>query len=315
MYIITKFQSLIVLLMALLGIFLSEISVVSKLCGNLITPFLMIMLFLIFIQIPLKDITNSFKNVKFTFTALGINFLWTPFITFILGFIFLKNYPDLRIGFIMLTVTPCTDWYLIFTEKAKGNVALGASLLPLNFILQVLLLPVYILLLSGSSININVYELLKGIIISLVIPLILAIIFRQIIIKSKGIEILENHIIPKACDYQGFFLDLAIIVMFASKGSLILKNPKVLLIMLIPLLLFFIINFIFGQLVGRIIKLPFEDNVALNLTTLARNSPIALTIAVSSFPHKPLIALALILGPLIELPVLFIVSKTLLKLK
>lgn len=315
MYIITKFQSLIVLLIALLGIFLSEISIVSKLSGYLITPFLMIMLFLIFIQIPLKDITNSFKNIKFTFTALGINFLWTPFITFILGFIFLKSYPNLRIGFIMLTVTPCTDWYLIFTEKAKGNVALGASLLPLNFILQIFLLPIYILLLSGSSININVYELLKGIIISLVIPLILAIIFRQIIIKSKGTEMLENHIIPKVCDYQGFFLDLAIIAMFASKGSLILKNPKVLLIILIPLLLFFIINFIFGQLVGRIIKLPFEDNVALNLTTLARNSPIALTIAVSSFPHKPLIALALIIGPLIELPVLFIVSKTLLKLK
>lgn len=315
MDIITKFQSLIILLLALLGIFISKIPIIDELSSYFITPALMIMLFLIFIQIPLRDITNSFKNVKFTFTALGINFLWTPFITFILGFIFLRNYPDLRIGFIMLTVTPCTDWYLIFTEKAKGNVALGASLLPLNSILQVLLLPIYILLLSGTSVNINIYELLKGIIISLVIPLILAILFRQIIIKTKGIEILENRITPKACDYQGYFLDIAIIAMFASKGSLILKNPKVLLIILIPLLLFFIINFLFGQLIGRIIKLSFEDNVALNLTTLARNSPIALTIAVSSFPHKPLIALALVIGPLIELPVLFIISKTLLKLK
>lgn len=62
-------------------------------------------------------------------------------------------------------------------------------------------------------------------------------------------------------------------------------------------------------------KLNYQDSVSLSLTTLARNSPVALTIAVAAFPDKPLIALALIIGPLIELPVLFLVSKILLGIK
>jgi ACR3 family arsenite transporter len=62
-------------------------------------------------------------------------------------------------------------------------------------------------------------------------------------------------------------------------------------------------------------KLSYEDNVSLNLTTLARNSPIALAIAVATFLDKPLISLALIIGPLIELPVLFIIAKILLNIR
>lgn len=306
-----KFQSLIILAMAVIGILLGLVPFIAKTSEYFITPTLMIMLFLVFIQIPLKDITKSFKNIKFTITAILMNFIWTPILVLILGMLFLTHNPDLRIGFVMLTVTPCTDWYLIFTAKAKGNVTLGASLLPLNFVLQLLLLPIYILLLSSSTVDINIIDLLKGIIISLVIPLILAIITRKFLISSKKEDLLENIIIPKSCDFQGYFLDIAIIAMFASQGELIVKNPKVLLILLIPLLLFFIINFILGQAIGKFLKLSYEDNTALNLTTLARNSPIALTIAVSSFPDKPLIALALIIGPLIELPVLFLVTKIL----
>ena len=62
-------------------------------------------------------------------------------------------------------------------------------------------------------------------------------------------------------------------------------------------------------------KLNYEDSVALNLTTLARNSPIALAIAVATFPDRPLISLALIIGPLIELPVLFLIAKILLNIR
>ena len=82
-----------------------------------------------------------------------------------------------------------------------------------------------------------------------------------------------------------------------------------------PVLLFFVINFCVGRLVGRVMKLNYEDSVALNLTTLARNSPIALAIAVATFPDRPLISLALIIGPLIELPVLFLIAKILLDIR
>lgn len=311
---VNKFQSFIILFMVFIGIILGQIDLVQTYSEYLIMPSLMAMLFLVFIQIPIKNITESFKNIKFTLTSICINFIWTPILVFILGRIFLNNNPDLLIGFVMLMVTPCTDWYLIFTGIAKGNVALGASILPLNLILQLILLPVYVFLIGRSSVQMDVLNLLNGVIVSLIIPLFGALIYRKLAISKNGIDYFEKNIVSKACDYQSYFLNIAIVFMFASQGKILLKNPQILLQLLIPVLLFFIINLIVGQFVGRNLHLNHEDGVALNLTTLARNSPIALAIAVATFPNKPLISLALIIGPLIELPVLFIVSKVLLNI-
>ena len=312
---INKFQSLVILFMLALGILLGQIGFVQEYAEYLITPFLMVMLFLVFLQIPLKDILKSLKNLKFTLTAVIINFIWTPFLIFILGKIFLANYPELLIGYIMLMVTPCTDWYLIFTGIAKGNVALGSSILPLNLVLQLVLLPVYVFLIGGNSVDMNTIDLVKGVVSTLIIPLVCAILIRKIILNKISQEDFDEKVATKACDYQGYFLNAAIVSMFASQGKILLENIQVLLILLIPVLLFFIINFCVGRLVGKVMKLSYEDNVSLNLTTLARNSPIALAIAVATFPDKPLISLALIIGPLIELPVLFIIAKILLNIR
>lgn len=310
---INKFQSFMILLMVAIGIFIGQFNIIKIYSEYLIMPALMVMLFLVFLQIPLKDIVNSFSNKKFTITSICINFIWTPILIFILGKLFLGNNPSLLIGFVMLMVTPCTDWYLIFTGITKGNVALGASILPLNLILQLLLLPIYVLLIGGSSVEIEVLSLLKGVVMSLIIPLILSIILRKIIISKNGKDFFEETITSKACDYQGHFLNIAIVAMFASQGKVLIQHPEVLLQLLVPVLLFFAINLIVGIFVSRGINLNREDSIALNFTTLARNSPIALAIAVATFPDKPLISLALIIGPLIELPVLFIISKILLK--
>lgn len=312
---INKFQSFIILIMVAIGILLGQINIIQIYAEYLIMPALMIMIFLVFIQIPLKEIGKSFKNVKFTIASVAINFIWTPIIVFILGRVFLDSEPEILIGFVMLMVTPCTDWYLIFTGISKGNVALGSSILPLNLVLQLVLLPLYIFIIGGTSVNINILSLAKGVIYSLLVPLTLAIIFRKVIISKIGIEKFEEKLFFKACDYQGYFLNLAIVAMFASQGKVLLENLQVLLMLLVPVLLFFLINFIVGRFVGKKIKLNYEDNVALNLTTLARNSPIALAIAVATFPDKPLISLALIIGPLIELPILFLISKILLNIR
>ena len=251
---VNKFQSLVILLMVAIGILLGQIGFVQTYSEYLITPFLMVMLFLVFLQIPLKDILKSFKNLKFTLTVVIINFIWTPF-------------------------------------------------------------PVYVFLIGGSSVDMNTMQLVKGVVSTLIIPLLCAIIIRKIIINKIGQEDFEEKVATKACDYQGYFLNAAIVSMFASQGKILLENIQVLLILLIPVLLFFIINFCVGRLVGRVMKLNYEDSVALNLTTLARNSPIALAIAVATFPDRPLISLALIIGPLIELPVLFLIAKILLNIR
>jgi ACR3 family arsenite efflux pump ArsB len=74
----------------------------------------------------------------------------------------------------MLMVTPCTDWYLIFTGLANGNVSLGASILPLNLILQIIFLPVYLLIFMGTEVSFELVTIIQSILFVLVIPLIAA---------------------------------------------------------------------------------------------------------------------------------------------
>ncbi|MDV0445405.1 Arsenical-resistance protein Acr3 [Methanimicrococcus sp. At1] len=272
----------------------------------------MIMLFGVFLQVDLTGLKNSFKNTRFASLTVLINFIWTPLFAWFLASVFLRGEPDLQIGFLMLMVTPCTDWYLLFTDMAKGNVSLGAAQLPLNLILQIILLPVYLLIFAGSVVDIEAITLLKSILIVLLIPFALANIFRYFYVKKYGEKGLEDKILIHNDNMQFVFLNLAIIAMFASQGRLLLQNPELLLIMLIPVVLFFAVNFIGVQLVGRTLGMSYEDTTALNLTTLARNSPLSLAIAVSAFPGHPMIALVLVIGPLIELPILTIIARVLL---
>lgn len=89
---------------------------------------------------------------------------------------------------------------------------------------------------------------------------------------------------------------------------LLLDNSLLLAQMFVPLLVFFVVLFFVAQIVGKLLKFSKRDIVALNMTTLARNSPLSLAIAVVTFPEQPLISLALVIGPLIELPVLSVIS-------
>ncbi|MCG6134713.1 MAG: hypothetical protein MET45_08615 [Nostoc sp. LLA-1] len=103
--------------------------------------------------------------------------------------------------------------------------------------------------------------------------------------------------------------------MFASQGQIIFQRPGLLLKMLMPILVFFGVNFGLSQIIGRLSNFSYENLACLTCTTLARNSPISLAIATATFPHRPLIALALIIGSLIELPVMVLVSQSLLFLR
>lgn len=109
------------------------------------------MLYITFLQIPIEEIKKAFKNIKFTYNSVIINFVWTPILAWLLAMGFLSDIPSIYIGFIMLMVTPCTDWYLIFTGIAKGNVALSTAMLQLNLNLQIILLPIYLLLFGGTT--------------------------------------------------------------------------------------------------------------------------------------------------------------------
>ncbi len=310
---IEKFQTFIILIAVGIGLLLGQFSVFENHAERFILPFLLFMLFGLFLTIPLKGLKNAFRNIKFLSTDVILNFVWTPLLAWGLGAVFLWEHPALWLGFILLLVTPCTDWYLIFTSIARGNISLSTSVLPVNLILQVVLLPIYLLIFAGTMETVEMAAILESVVLVLLIPFILACLTRYFFRTQN--ERLEKIIIPFFASTQILFLCLAIVAMFASQGSYLLKNIEVIWIMLIPLAIFYIINFIAAQATGKVFRYSYEDTVSLSMTIIARNSPVALAIVLTAFPDQPLIALALIIGPLIELPVLAIVAQVLLKMK
>ena len=304
MELIEKLEPIIIFSAVIIGLIFSNIDVIAQNTGYLINISLCLMLFGLFLEVPLGKLKDSFKNVKFTSTSIIINFIWTPLFGYFLGSLFLKGNVDVLIGFFMLILTPCTDWYLVFTKMAKGDLTLSLSILPINLILQIILLPIYLVIFFSSGNAMDYSQLAYSLLIVIVIPFIAAQIVKFV---------LNNELSEKASDLfsslQIWFLSLAVFCIFASQGELLFNNLNSVVTIFIPLILFFIVNVIIDLLVSENINFTYKEYASLTMTTLARNSPLALAIAINSFPGHELISIALVIGPLIELPVLYIVSK------
>ena len=300
MKLVEKFEPMIIFISIILGLILSNISLIAHNTDYLITVFLCLMLFGLFLEIPLSKLKNSFKNVKFNLTSLIINFIWTPLFGYFLGSLFLKGNIDVLIGFFMLILTPCTDWYLIFTKLAKGDLALSLSILPINLILQIVLLPIYLVIFFSNGISLDYPQLAYSLLIVIVIPFVASQIAKFI---------LNDDHIGKISSLQTYFLALAVMCIFASQGDLLLKNLDSIVKIFIPLIIFFGANAVIDLLISEKINFTYPEYASLTMTTLARNSPLALAIAINSFPGHELISIALVIGPLIELPILYVVSK------
>ena len=310
MDLIEKLEPIILIAAIIIGLIFTNIEILSENTGNLINIFLCLMLYGLFLEVPLKELKKSFKNIKFTSTCMIINFIWTPLFGYFLGNLFLNGNIDIFIGFFMLILTPCTDWYLVFTKMAKGNLNLSLSILPINLILQIVLLPVYLIIFFSSNNTMNYADLGYSLLIVIVIPFVLAQITKLLLNQD-----LNEKVSGFFSKYQIIFLALAVFAIFNSQGTILFENLNSVLTIFIPLMAFFATNTIIDLLLSEQIRFTYEEYASLTMTTLARNSPLALAIAINSFPGRELIAIALVIGPLIELPVLYIVSRFVLWVK
>lgn len=304
MELVEKLEPIIIFSAIIIGLIFSNIKLIANNTEYLINIFLCLMLYGLFLEVPLNELKDSFKNIKFTSTSLIINFIWTPLFGYFIGSIFLKGNIDIMIGFFMLILTPCTDWYLVFTKLAKGDLTLSLSILPMNLILQIILLPIYLILFFSTANSMDYSQLAYSLVIVIIIPFVAAQITKFILndsLKEKATELMT--------DLQIWFLSLAVFCIFASQGELLFENLNSIVTIFIPLIIFFIVNTIIDLLLSEKINFTYAEYASLTMTTLARNSPLALAIAINSFPGHELISIALVIGPLIELPVLYIVSK------
>lgn len=310
MDLIEKMEPVIIFSAVIIGLLFSNIQIIADNATYLINIFLCLMLYGLFLEVPLNELKDSFKNVKFTSTSLIINFLWTPLFGYFVGSLFLRGNVDVLIGFFMLILTPCTDWYLVFTKMAKGDLTLSLSILPINLILQIILLPIYLVLFFSTANSMDYSQLAFSLVIVIVIPFVAAQISKLVLnngLKQKAAELMGS--------LQIWLLSLAVFCIFASQGRLLFENLNSIAVLFVPLILFFIVNTAIDLLVSEKINFTYSEYASLTMTTLARNSPLALAIAINSFPGHELISIALVIGPLIELPVLYIVSRFCLKIK
>ena len=310
MNLIEKLEPVIIFSAVIIGLLFSNIQIIASNTDYLINIFLCLMLYGLFLEVPLNELKYSFKNIKFTSSSLIINFLWTPLFGYFLGSLFLRGNIDVLMGFFMLILTPCTDWYLIFTKMAKGDLTLSLSILPINLILQIILLPIYLILFFSTVNSMDYSQLVYSLVIVIVIPFIAAQLTKSILknnLKEKAAELMSS--------LQIYFLSFAVFCIFASQGGLLFENINSIVLLFIPLIIFFIANMVIALLLSERINFTYSEYASLTMTTLARNSPLALAIAINSFPGHELISIALVIGPLIELPVLYIVSKFCLRVR
>lgn len=307
--ILDRLQSVFVAAAAVAGLAVGAWLPVGDVVGHLVLPLLLVMIAAVFAQLNASRLREAGQARAVLVTSLVLNFVFTPALAWALGAGLLGDVPDLRIGLLLLLVTPCTDWYLVFTAMARGHGGIAAALLPVNLVLQLLLLPLYVLLLGGEAAMVDASTLTEAVLIALVVPFALALAVRWAAQRTKGEAWRDRLVVGTARAVVLPLLCLAVFAMFASQAETVVDHSGQLIRLLVPLVVFFLVAPLMATAVAKVLKLPADQRVTLTMVTTARNSPIALAIAVAAFPDRPLIAVALVVGPLLELPILSLLAQ------
>lgn len=309
-----RIQPILLLSAIVVGLALAKVAptLAAKLTP-LVTAGVFLVIYFIMLGVSTRGIMRAFTRWKPASLAIGINFLITPLIAWALGYLFLQNDPDIWVGLILYLVTPCIGWYLVFTELAKGDVELGVSLLFWNVVLQIVLLPVYMTLLAGTVVHIEITDMLRSVITFLVLPLALAAATRWLLGRfAISVEVATKKV---GLTYlKAITLMIVIVAMFASQGAVLFENPSVVLKMILPGVAFFVIALLMAIVAARLFRLSYPEFALLAFTITARNSEASLAIAVTAFA-SPLVALTVVIGPSIELPLLILFLRIVLSMQ
>jgi ACR3 family arsenite efflux pump ArsB len=275
----------------------------------LIKAGLFILLFSIMVNTSFESLREAAGNLRFFAAAMATNFILIPVLALVLGKLF-AHHPHILLGLVMYLVTPCTDWFLSFTQRAGGDEALGLILLPWNLVLQILLLPVYILLIVGEHVAVNPADMIGAFFTFIVLPFLVSRVVRLRLTRMHRGEFTPS-LQSAFMNLQTISLTLVVLLMFAVTGPDILGNISILPWVAAAVASFMVVVFFMSKGVARLAALNRAEYVLLNFTASARNSPVALAIALAAFPEQPLAAAVIILAPLLELPVLSIEARIL----
>lgn len=276
-----------------------EFSIANSLALGVVVGLFM-MMYPAMANIKFEDLGRAAKSPKQLFIVMFFNYAVAPFFMLLLAKIFLSGEKDLYTGLILYGLAPCIAMVIVFTYLSAGNGPLAIILVALNSIIQMLLIPVYAKLLLGD-VHFDVWVVGESVLLYLGIPLAAGMLTRFLGVKRYGEEWFHN---------LKFYLDtlsivgllFTLVVMFALKGDLILERPFLIVQMAIPMTLFFWTMFVVVYLAGWKLGLNYKDAVAVGFNSTGRDFEIAIAIAITAF--NPTVALATVIGPLIEVPVM-----------
>lgn len=282
---------------------------VTESMSGLVSGGVVLLIFLVMLGVDGSRVAVALKQRRFLAIAVTVNFVFNPLLAWGLGAVFLAGEPELRVGLILFLVTPCIGWYLVFTDLAGGDTSLGVSLLGVNIVLQVLLLPLYLATFTGQASSVDPASIATAIVLFLILPACAAELTRRGVAHGGGDvnQLLGRLRVPIV---RTVVLAVIIVSMFASQGDVLFDNPAVVITLLPALVAFFVIAFTAALFVGRTANLPYDQTALLAFTATSRNSEVSIAIAATAFA-SPLVGLAVVIGPVIELPLLVIMVRIL----
>ncbi|WP_042472578.1 arsenic resistance protein [Bacillus ndiopicus] len=244
----------------------------------IISPLIAILMYAMFAQIPFLKLREAMKNFRFMMALLIGNFIAVPIIVWILTMIFPQS-PAILLGVCLVLLTPCIDYVIVFTQLGKGNEKLMLASTPILFVVQMILLPLYLWLFIGEEMVaiVHIGPFLEAFLLLIVMPLIVALL-TQLWANKKAIG-------EKVLDFTTWlpvpFMAIVLIVVVASQIGKVYRDFEIIVGVIPIYILFLIITPFVSRFIAYAFKLDTGAGRALIFSTGTRNSLVVLPLALA----------------------------------
>ena len=275
---------------------------------------LLVMMYPVLAKVRYGELGSVARDRRLLSITLGLTWGLGPLLMFTLAWLFLPDQPAFRTGLILIGIAPCIAMVLIWIDLAQGNRDAAALLVAINSILQVFcyallgtfylqILPAW-LGLETQMVRFSFGEIARAVLIFLGIPLVAGFLTRLFGVRLKGRRWYEQVFLPRLGPWALYGLLFTIVVMFALQGQAITADPAQVIKVAMPLLLYFVLMWGIAFAVGIKSGLDYPRTSALAFTAAGNNFELAIAVCISIWGVTSQQALAGVIGPLIEVPVL-----------